>query len=120
MTSRALIVDADPALLGLLEEWLGEGGWSVQQERTDESPAGDYDLIVADLPFPRHGSSALLRRLADENPGTPIVVLSSNFFPGIDAAGAVAKGLGVAAVLPKPVSRDALLAAVDRARVAVR
>ena len=43
-----------------------------------------------------------------------MIALSSNFFPGVESTGAVARELGVAAVLPKPVTREALVAAVRR------
>jgi CheY-like chemotaxis protein len=43
---------------------------------------------------------------------TPVVALSSNFFARVEANGAVARALGVDAVLPKPLAREALIAAV--------
>ena len=107
---RALIVEADPALSGLLGEWLEGQGFGVYEEL----PAGSCDLIVADVPRPRQGAPEFLRRLARDHPGTPVLALSSNFLPGADGASAVARTLGVAAVLAKPVSRDALLAAVKK------
>jgi CheY-like chemotaxis protein len=106
---RAMVVDADEALHGLIEAWLAERGVGVAREAP-----GRYDLIVVDLPFPRQGRGGRLARLQREHPGTPIVAMSSNFLPGIEAAGAVAQYLGVARVLPKPVTRDMLLAAVNR------
>jgi CheY-like chemotaxis protein len=106
---RAMVVDADEALHGLIEAWLAERGVGVAREAP-----GRYDLIVVDLPFPRQGRSERLAGLQRAHPHTPIVALSSQFLPGIEAAGAVAQTLGVAGVLPKPLARDALLAAVAR------
>lgn len=110
---RILVVNADPALLGLLGEWLAELG-HVAPRRGDGVAAGeaDCDLLVVDVPFPRQGESTPLRRLADAHPGTPVLALSSTFFTGIETHGAVARSLGVAGVLPKPVAREALVAAV--------
>jgi CheY-like chemotaxis protein len=108
--SRALVVDADPAVFSLLDEWLAEQGFRV----SEEPPRGDYDLIVVDVPFPRLGAPEFLRHLAREHPGTPILALSSSFFAGVDASGAVAKALGVSAVLSKPVTRDGLANAVKK------
>jgi DNA-binding NarL/FixJ family response regulator len=113
MTTRPtiLVLDADPALLGLLREWLAELG-QVAAGRGDARV--DCDLVVVDVPYPRQGESNPLRGLAAAHPGTPVLALSPTFFAGIDAHGAVARSLGVAGVLPKPVAREALVAAVRR------
>jgi CheY-like chemotaxis protein len=114
-TPRVLVVDADPALLALLDEWLAGHGCEVVHERSSEEGAQqDFDLVVVDVPFPRQGGSDVLKRVARGNPGAPILALSSSFFAGIERTGAVARTLGVASVLPKPVTRDALIDAVDR------
>ena len=111
--ARVLVVDADSALFGLIEEWLGAAGHRVTSHNAgDGSARARVDLIVVDIPFPRQGGLDLLRRVAAEHPGTPIVALSSTFFAGVGSHGAVARTLGVAAVLPKPVKREALIAAV--------
>lgn len=72
---------------------------------------GRYDLVIVDVPFPRQGGLDLLRRVGNEHPNTPILALSPTFFGSIACAGAVARALGVASVLPKPVSREALISA---------
>jgi CheY-like chemotaxis protein len=109
--ARALVVDADPAVTALLDEWLAELGFSV----TEEPRGGHRDLILVDVPYPRLGAPELLRRLAREYPRTPILALSSNFFAGAGESGAVAKSLGVSAVVPKPVTRVGLVNAVNKA-----
>jgi len=110
---RVLLVDADPALHELLEEWLSAQGCTVVQRRRDGVPAR-YDLIVVDVPFPRQHGNERLKRIASENPGTPIVAISSSFFAGVETSGAVARSLGVASVLAKPVARGALIDTVER------
>jgi CheY-like chemotaxis protein len=105
--SRVLLVDADPALAQLLEEWLSREGCVVVQERPD--------LVVVDLPFPRERGAEVIERLARAHRGTPIIALSSNFFAGIESSGAVARSLGVACVLAKPLTREALLDALRQA-----
>lgn len=109
---RVLIVDADPALRGLLEAWLSEHGWGVLDE--SGTAQDGFDLAVVDVPFPRRGGSVVLKRVAKKHPGVPILVLSSGFFACVESDGAVARALGVAGVLPKPVSREALIAAARR------
>jgi len=111
---RVLVVDADPALLGLLEEWLEERGLSVVADGTDEAAGNAFDLAVVDVPFPRHRILGQLKGVAERHPGVPILALSSSFFAGVAGTGLVASALGVAGVLPKPLSREALVAAVAR------
>ena len=101
---RILIVDADPALWELLSEWLGAVGCTI----VEEAP----DLVLVDVPSPRNGGAEVLARLRARHGDTPLVALSSQFFSRVEQSGAVARGLGVAAVLPKPVAREALIAAV--------
>ena len=111
--TRVLVVDADDALFGLIEEWLGAAGHDVIPEHARDARAhAGVDLVVVDIPFPRQGRMSLLERVAAEHPGIPILALSSTFFAGIGSNGAVARALGVAGVLPKPVSREGLIAAV--------
>ena len=99
-----LIVDADPALSELLAEWLGADGCNIVQE--------EPDLILVDVPSPRNGATEVLASLRARHRGTPLLALSSQFFPRLESNGAVARALGVAAVLPKPVTREELIAAV--------
>lgn len=111
---RVLAVDTDRALLGLLEEWLDLCGCEVvsDQDVNEVAREGRFTLVIVDVPHPRRGGVELLQRIAHDHPGTPIIALSSTFFPGIDSTGGVARTLGVACVLPKPVSRDSLVTAV--------
>ena len=102
---RVLVVDVDAVLAELIGEWLAAAGCCAVQGE-------GHDLLIVDLPFPRRAAEQLAR-LADEHPGTPILVLSSSFLPGIDRTGPVARSLGVAGVLPIPVTRESLLAAVS-------
>jgi DNA-binding response OmpR family regulator len=112
---RILVADADCALYGLLDEWLVGSGYVLAGACAPDEPAHDgYHLIVVDLPFPREGGD-VLSELRREHPGTPIIALSASFFPGVELSGALARALGVASVLPKPVTRETLLVAVRHA-----
>ena len=110
-----LIIDADPQVTHMLGEWLAACGCTPHQAGAPGAPAqGRYALVIVDVPFARRDGSELLRHIAREHPGTPILALSPTFFGSVACAGALAQALGVASVLPKPLSRDALIAAVHR------
>src|SRR5262245_25565823 len=87
---RILVADADCALYGLLEAWLAGSGCTLAGAcGIDEAGADHYDLILADIPFPRQDGAGMVRALQHEHPGTPIVALSSSFLPGVEASGSV-------------------------------
>jgi DNA-binding response OmpR family regulator len=110
---RVLVIDADRATLGLLEEWLTAEGCRVVAEHAHiDSQQDGFDLAIVDVPFPRQGGLELLQRVASEYRGTPILALSSAFYASVERTGAVARTLGAAGVLPKPVTREAMIAAV--------
>lgn len=113
--TRVLLLDADPALQCLLGEWLAAHGCSVEAAQSGAHCGRDgFDLIVVDIPSPRQGGTEGLKAIAAAHPRTPILALSSSFFPGVGTTGAVARALGVAGVLAKPVTRAGLLDAVRR------
>ena len=105
--TRVLLVDADPALRGLVEEWLSDEDWTVVEEHPD--------VVLVDLPSPRDHGTHVVKQISNAHPRAPVVALSSSFFDGIESNGAIARSLGVASVLPKPLTRDALLAALRHA-----
>lgn len=111
---RVLVIDSDPALFGLLQQWLGECG-CIAVDASAARKEDRFDLVIVDIPFPRQGGVELAKRIANEYPSAPILALSSCFFAGIACTGAVARTLGVARVLPKPVSRDTLISTVRTA-----
>ncbi len=111
---RILVVGADPATLGLFQEWLGAGYEVVDEDPTHRPDGGGFALAIIDAPFPRQCAFDLLQRVTDEHPGTPVMAHSSVFFSSVRCCGGVAHKLGVAGVLPKPAAREALIAAVHR------
>lgn len=112
---HVLVVEADCSLFGLLEEWLGAEGCTVAYECACHQPGPErVDLVVVDVPFPRQGGLELLQRVSSKYPQAPVIALSPTFFASVECAGAVARALGVASVLPKPLAREALAAAVRR------
>lgn len=105
-----MLADIDPVFEPLISQWLRDEG--VQVLADAPGPSQRVDLLLVDLPFPRQGASPRLQALARANPGTPVLALSPTLLPGVPLRGDVARQLGVAAVLPMPVTRDSLLAAV--------
>lgn len=112
---RILVAEADCTLFGLLKEWLAGCGCVLSGACQPDAAADGYDVIVVDVPFPKQGGLDVVKDLARQHPGTPIVALSGNFLPGVCGSGSVARELGVASVLPKPVAREALVDAVRQA-----
>lgn len=107
---RVLVVDADCALFGLLAEWLGAEGCEVIRAAGDDAGAAErFDLVIVDVPFPRQGGVDLIARIAKRHPMTPILAMSPTFFGRIECCGPVALALGVACVLPTPLSRQVLI-----------
>ena len=108
-----LIVETDDLIRELLERWLSEAGFAVQ---TGTSSAGDSvaatpALVIVNVPNPR-GAEALVRALEREH-RAPVLVVSGRFRRGLGGSVEAARRLGVRKVLPKPFTREELLAAVE-------
>jgi DNA-binding response OmpR family regulator len=112
---RVLVVDVDRVLVDLLDEWLGALGIEVIDEGLGGSAgAAACDLAIVDVPFPRQEGARRLAGIVNAHPDTPILAVSAAFFPCVASCGALARELGVACVLPKPLAREALLSEVRR------
>ena len=112
---QILVVEPDDLILGLLQRWLGEAGYSVVVEASQGLPqaAGERDnphLVIIDVPMPR--SAANLVKSVRDKYGSPILLLSGRLRRGAGSSSDVARQLGVRKVLPKPFTRGELLSAV--------
>jgi CheY-like chemotaxis protein len=108
------VIDADRATLDLLHEWLTSAGFAMASgNEADSSASGPAVLTIVDVPFTRHGGPEVIRRVAAQYPGIPILALSPTFFSNVKCAGNCARALGVAGVLPKPIARDVLIDAIQ-------
>ena len=115
LKGNILVVEPDDLILGLLERWLGEAGYTVvarplrklAENRTRE---GAPHLIVANVADPR--SAAPLLQSLREAYSSPILVISARFRRGLGRSMDAARRLGVHRILPKPFTRGELLAAV--------
>jgi DNA-binding response OmpR family regulator len=106
-----LVLDADRATFGLLSEWLAADGWRVSEAAL---PGVVPALVLVDVPYPRHDGAQHLGRIGLAHPDSPLIALSPTFFGSVLCTGDCADALGVAGVLPKPVSREALIAGVRK------
>jgi len=110
-----LVVEPDDLILGLLERWLGEAGYTVVVEALSNLPAavddgGRPQLVIIDVPTPRSAGKTI--ESLQEAYASPILLLSARFRRGLGSSSDVARELGVAQILPKPFTRGELLAAV--------
>ena len=109
---RILVVEPDDLILGLLERWLGEAGYSVVVE-TPQKPgdAEEPQLVIIDVPTPRSAEKIIKSVRALH--ASPILLLSARLRRGTGSSHDVAHQLGVSKVLPKPFTREELLSAVQ-------
>jgi DNA-binding response OmpR family regulator len=110
-----VVVEPDDLILGLLERWLGEAGYSVVVEGLPRRPKAvaeraDPHLVIVDVPTPR--SADKIVKSVREIYGSPILLLSARLGRGTGSSSDVARQLGVRKVLPKPFTCAELLSAV--------
>jgi CheY-like chemotaxis protein len=110
-----LVVEPNDLILGLLERWLGEAGYTVAvrtwQSLVEAAGKGEKpDLIIIDVPVPRNADRAI-KSVREAHAG-PILLLSASFTRGMGAPASVARQLGVRNVLAIPFTRSELLAAL--------
>ena len=115
---RILVVEPNDLILGLLQRWLGEAGYTVVvgtvptlSEAVGEGR--EPDLIIIDVPTPRRAENIIegVRQVH----ASPILLLSARFRRGTGSSVSLARELGVRNVLPKPFTRGELLSAVREA-----
>jgi len=108
-----VLYEEDQLTRNLLREWLGEAGYRVRNGAMRESQCRrPADLVIASVYMPKQSGSGWVREIQAAHPGTHVIAISGQFRPGLCAAGATAKALGVQQVIAKPLIRADLLAAV--------
>lgn len=110
---RIVIYEDDQATRALLQEWLREAGYRVRIGTS--CAAGDpdpVDVVIASVYMPKQRGAECVRDVQVAHPGRPVIAISCQFRPGLAAAGATARTLGVEQVIAKPLRRDELLRAV--------
>jgi DNA-binding response OmpR family regulator len=110
-----VIQEEDDLIRQLVERWLDEAGYTVrlvEAKARRAKPMGEAPrLVIVNLPIPRN--SQPLIHLLRQVYAAPILVLSGRFRRGLEGSAEAACRLGVRKVLPKPFTREELLAAVD-------
>jgi DNA-binding response OmpR family regulator len=112
--SSIVIYEADDLMRGLLQEWLTGAGYRVNAvSPCDPPPHVATDLVIVNIGMPKHAGARGADKIRAAYPGTPIIAISAQFRADLSTAGTTAQALGVAQVIAKPLTRDALLAAVS-------
>jgi DNA-binding response OmpR family regulator len=112
--STIVIHEADDLMRALLQEWLTGAGYRVTAAAPYEPPPKvAADLVIVSIGMPKHTGSRVADKIRTANPGTPIIAISAQFRADLSTAGTTAQTLGVAQVIAKPLTRDALLAVVS-------
>ena len=106
-----VIVEPDDLLRELLERWLGDAGYGVILSAKNHNAAMvKPQLVIADISDP--GSAGATIEALQAAYSAPILALSARFRRGLGGSSEAAERLRVGKVLPKPFTREELLAAV--------
>jgi two-component system sensor histidine kinase/response regulator len=117
--SQILIVDDDTALLQALPHALSLRMQGVRVDTSDSAPEAleqirehDYDAVVSDIKMPGMDGLALLARIQELRPDTPTLLITGH--GEHDLAVQALRG-GAYDFIQKPIDRDYLVAALQRA-----
>ncbi|MGH7524098.1 MAG: response regulator [Gemmatimonadales bacterium] len=114
---RILVADDEETFLQTTADLLRREGYTVGTAADAPTALaavreGSYDLVISDLEMPGNHDLRLVRDLAVEAGGLPVIILTG--FPSTESAIASIE-LPVAAYLRKPVRWDELLARIESA-----
>lgn len=115
--SRVLLVEDDANLRRVLSYHLEQKGYAVTPAADGPSALGllgrePFDLVLTDVRMPGMDGFELLRVIGERNVEIPVVVMTAY---GTISDAVEAMRLGAADYLTKPVERESLLLAVQRA-----
>jgi CheY-like chemotaxis protein len=114
---RILLADDEETFLQSTAELLRREGYVCETVTSGDDAlarirAAPFDLLISDLEMPGNADLALVRQIAEQAGGLPVIILTG--FPSTRSA-IQSIELPVAAYLVKPVSFAELLVKVDRA-----
>ncbi len=115
--TRILVVDDEEVVLAGIEKILKRDGVLLTKATSAEQALdllrdNEIDIVIADLKLPGMDGLELLRRLKEEAPGIPTILITG--FATIKSATQALK-IGAVEYLPKPFTRSELRGAVYRA-----
>ena len=95
-----------------IEDMLRDAGFEVLlavdgQHALEIAAEHPFDLLLTDLRMPRLSGNELVRRLREERPGLPVVVMTGYAPPG--GVGALQSGYGPMVLLNKPLDPEELI-----------
>jgi CheY-like chemotaxis protein len=109
-STHVVVVEPDELIRRLTYGWLEDAGYLVSAYgKGPEAP----DLLILDAARPEHVASRL--SALGVAPGTPVLVVSASCRRGLGASTNTARRFGARQILPKPYTRQELLAAVAAA-----
>ena len=108
-----VIIEEDDLMRELLKEWLGAAGHAVRERALRATPVAERaDLVIVDVYMPRKVGADMVHAAQRAHRGAPVIAISGQFRPGLGRSRAAAQALGAQHIIPKPFSREELLAAV--------
>jgi DNA-binding NtrC family response regulator len=121
MTATILLVEDDATARSFLVPMLRDGGYEVREAATlaaahQAVDRNEADIIVLDVQLPDGYGPSLLERVAREQPGLPVIMVTG--FGDIDMAVEAMKK-GAMDFIPKPVDMSRLRQAVEKAAESV-
>ncbi|MFP4146009.1 MAG: sigma-54-dependent transcriptional regulator [Phycisphaeraceae bacterium] len=117
MTGRILIVDDDPSMGEMLRDDLTQRGHQVccrtdAEEAFGRFMAEPFDVVVTDLRMPGLNGIDFCRRLSENRPDVPVIVITA--FGSLDTAVEAIRA-GAYDFVTKPIERDMLALVIKRA-----
>jgi CheY-like chemotaxis protein len=111
------VIEEDGAMRLLISEWLAGEGHEVHSLQRPAAVRDDtVDLVILDLPNPRHGDSArAVNAVHAAYPAAAVIGISTRLGRSLGGNSDAARALGVDRLLAKPCSREELLGAVAAA-----
>src|SRR5215467_8046511 len=121
MSATILLVEDDATARSFLVPMLRDGGYEVREAATlaaahQAVDRNEADIIVLDVQLPDGYGPSLLDRVAREQPGLPVIMVTG--FGDIDMAVEAMKK-GAMDFIPKPVDMPRLRQAVEKAAESV-
>lgn len=112
---RVLLIEDDPAIIAGLEMNLALDGYEVLSARDGESGLKqarecDPDVILLDVMLPKRNGLEVLRRIREENPDVPVLIVSAR---GEETDKVVGLELGADDYISKPFSLSELRARLN-------